>query len=142
MSLSESELRKITLEAIEELGENATPQLVKEVVERTVKKLEGIEEPTKSTPTDSGRVILTSFGMNHPGIVAGITKALFDAGCDILDISQKILSDFYTMMMVVNISSANKGLKELQETMNKVADELKVKIYIQHEDVFRYMHRV
>jgi len=142
VSLSESELRKITLEAIEELGENATPQLVKEVVERTVKKLEGIEEPTKSTPTDSGRVILTSFGMNHPGIVAGITKALFDAGCDILDISQKILSDFYTMMMVVNISSANKGLKELQETMNKVADELKVKIYIQHEDVFRYMHRV
>ena len=142
MSLSESELRKITLEAIEELGENATPQLVKEVVEKTVRKLEGTGKPVESVPSDSGRVILTSFGMNHPGIVAGITKALFEAGCDIMDISQKILSDFYTMMMVVNISSSKHGLKELQETMNKVADELKVKIYIQHEDVFRYMHRV
>jgi len=142
VSLSESELRKITLEAIEELGENATPQLVKEVVEKAVRKLEGEEQRPEKTSSDSGRVILTSFGMNHPGIVAGITKALYEAGCDILDISQKILSDFYTMMMVVNISSSKQGLRELQETMNKVADDLKVKIYIQHEDVFRYMHRV
>ena len=142
MSLSEQELRKITLEAIEELGENATPQLVKEVVEKAVRKLEGAEQPSQTSSSDSGRVILTSFGMNHPGIVAGITKALYEAGCDILDISQKILSDFYTMMMVINIGSSKKGLRELQETMNKVADELKVKIYLQHEDVFRYMHRV
>ncbi len=142
MNLSEQELRKITLEAIEELGENATPQLVKEVVEKAVRKLEGSGAQLQNTPSDSGKVILTSFGMNHPGIVAGITKALFEAGCDILDISQKILSDFYTMMMVINIASSKKGLRELQETMNKVADELKVKIYLQHEDVFRYMHRV
>ncbi len=142
MSLSEQELRKITLEAIEELGENATPQLVKEVVEKAVRKLEKSGQPSRVESSDSGRVILTSFGMNHPGIVAGITKALYEAGCDILDISQKILSDFYTMMMVINIGSSKKGLRELQETMNKVADELKVKIYLQHEDVFRYMHRV
>jgi len=142
VSLSEQELRKITLEAIEELGENATPQLVKEVVEKAVRKLEKSGQPSRVESSDSGRVILTSFGMNHPGIVAGITKALYEAGCDILDISQKILSDFYTMMMVINIGSSKKGLRELQETMNKVADELKVKIYLQHEDVFRYMHRV
>lgn len=142
MSLSESELRKLTLEAIEELGENATPALVKQVVEKAIAKLENKEFITKNSSEDSGKVILTSFGLNYPGIVAAITKSLSDASCDILDISQKILTDFYTMIMVVDISRANKSLRELQDEMNKTADELKIKIYIQHEDVFRFMHRV
>ncbi len=142
MSLSESELRKLTLEAIEELGENATPALVKQVVEKAIAKLDDKEFVPESASGDSGKVILTSFGLNHPGIVATITKTLFDTSCDILDISQKILTDFYTMIMVVDISGSNKNLRELQDEMNKIADDLKIKIYIQHEDVFRFMHRV
>ncbi|MBI5729585.1 MAG: ACT domain-containing protein [Ignavibacteriales bacterium] len=90
----------------------------------------------------SGRVILTSFGLNHPGIVAGVTKALGDANCDIQDLSQKILGDFFTMIMVIDISASQKDLKEIQEEMNKIAAQLKIKIYLQHEDVFRYMHRI
>ena len=141
MKLSEDEIRKITFEAISELGDKATPEAVKELVRKRVENMGGDYKFEKGDAS-SGRVILTSFGLNHPGIVAGVTKALGDANCDIQDLSQKLLGDFFTMIMVIDITSSQKDLKEIQEEMNKVAEALRIKIYLQHEDVFRYMHRI
>lgn len=142
MKLSEEEIRRITFEAINELGERATPEAVKELVNKKVEMIGADEITVSKEDASSGKVILTSFGLNHPGIVAGVTKALGDYNCDIQDLSQKILGDFYTMIMVIDIGSSQKDLKEIQEEMNKVANDLKIKIYLQHEDVFRYMHRI
>ncbi len=141
MKLSEEEVRKITFEAIGELGDKATPEAVKELVRKRIESM-GADYKFEKNDISSGRVILTSFGLNHPGIIAGVTKALGDANCDIQDLSQKILGDFFTMIMVVDISASQKDLKEIQEEMNKIAELLKIKIYLQHEDVFRYMHRI
>lgn len=141
MKLSEDEIRKITFDAINELGDKATPEAVKELVRKRVESMGGDYKFEKGDGT-SGRVILTSFGLNHPGIVAGVTKALSDANCDIQDLSQKLLGDFFTMIMVIDITSSQKDLKEIQEEMNKIAMTLRIKIYLQHEDVFRYMHRI
>ena len=141
MKLSEDEIRKITFEAISELGDRATPEAVKEAVRKRVETMGADYKFEKGDPS-SGRVILTSFGLNHPGIVAGVTKALGDANCDIQDLSQKLLGDFFTMIMVIDITSSQKDLKEIQEEMNKVAESLRIKIYLQHEDVFRFMHRI
>ncbi|MBI9070653.1 MAG: ACT domain-containing protein [Melioribacteraceae bacterium] len=141
MRITEEEIRKITLNAIAELGDRANPGIVKEVVSKTVANLES----STSIPdviSDSGKVILTSFGLNHPGIVAGITSALSETKCDIKDISQKIMSEFYTMIMILDITSSPKSLKEIQEKLNNVAAELHVKVYLQHEDLFRSMHRI
>ena len=109
------------------------------------KKIEntgGGEVNFKKGDVSSGRVILTSFGLNKPGIVAGVTKALGDANCDILDLTQKLMGDFFTMIMIIDISASQKDLKQIQEEISKIADDLKIKIYLQHEDVFRYMHRI
>ena len=141
MRLSEEEIRKITLNAIAELGDKANPAIVKEVVSKTVSNLESTTSATAPT-SDSGRVILTSFGVNHPGIVAGITSTLSEAKCDIKDISQKIMNEFYTMIMILDITNSPDSLKEIQEKLNSVALDLKVKVYLQHEDLFRFMHRI
>lgn len=142
MKLSEDEIRKITFETIQQLGDKAKPELVKEEVRKKVEAMSGGEYIFKQGDTTSGRVILTSFGLNKPGIVAAVTRALGDSNCDIQDLSQKIMGDFFTMIMIVDISGSNKDLKEIQSEMNRVAEEIKIKIYLQHEDVFRYMHRI
>jgi ACT domain-containing protein len=140
--VSEEEIRKITFETIEELGANATPEAVKDVVRKKIESSSGNSFSPKPGDASSGRVILTSFGLNKPGIVAGVTKALGENNCDIQDLSQKLMGDFFTMIMIVDISASLKDLKEIQTEMAKVAEELKIKIYLQHEDVFRYMHRI
>lgn len=140
--MSEEEIRKLTLKAIKELGDNATPETIKEFVKSSVTK-DDLSLPIEMDENkSSGKVILTSFGMNHPGIVAGVTQALSKANIDINDLSQKIMGEFYTMIIILDISNSSKDLSELQSDLNKVADELKIKIYLQHEDLFRYMHRV
>jgi ACT domain-containing protein len=142
VKFTEEDLRKITMIAISELGEKASPELVKKVVEKSIEE-SGFEKPYQSNSDKaSGRVILTAFGLNKPGIIAALTKALGESNCDIQDLSQKIMSDFFTVIMVVDLAGANKELRELQESLNKVAEILKIKVFIQHEDVFRLMHRI
>jgi ACT domain-containing protein len=143
VALSEQDIRKITLQAITDLGENATPDRVKEVVNKVVNSNTLNSNTTANTePKNDGKVILTSFGMNHPGIIAGVTQALSKANVDITDLSQKLMGEFYTMIIILDISSSPIDLADLQNDLNQVAEELKIKIYLQHEDLFRYMHRV
>ncbi len=141
MKVSEDRLRELAIEAFKSLGENATPESVKKFIEQKISTEEAGAMPNLSNKS-SGRIILTSFGLNHPGIVSGVSTALSNCGCDILDLSQKIMQEFFTMIMMVDISNSSKDLKELQEEMNKISEQLKVKIYLQHEDVFRFMHRI
>jgi len=142
MKLTEEEIRKITFQTVNELGKDATPAEIKEAVRKKIESMTDYDLKLKSGEVTSGRVILTSFGLNKPGIVAAVTKALAESNCDIQDLSQRIMGDFFTMIMIIDISTSNKDLKEIQNEMAKVAEELKIKIYLQHEDVFRYMHRI
>jgi len=142
LKLTEDEIRKLTLEAIKELGDKATPDLVKSVVEKSIENVSFQNTNIKQPDTSSGRIILTSFGLNSSGIIARITTKLSEFQCDIRDLSQKIMDEFYTMIMVIDITNSPNDLREIQEEMKNLAAEMKVKIYIQHEDVFRYMHRI
>ncbi|MBU0560359.1 MAG: ACT domain-containing protein [Bacteroidetes bacterium] len=142
MRISEEEIRKLTLEAMSELGERATPELVKKVVEKSVAKIGSAPGKIQSDTFDSGRIILTAFGLDHAGIIAKITQAIADAECDIRDMSQKILDVFFTLIMIIDISNSPKDLKEIQTDMNKIAEEMNIKVFMQHEDLFRFMHRI
>ncbi|MBX2976681.1 MAG: ACT domain-containing protein [Ignavibacteriaceae bacterium] len=139
MNLSEDQIRELAIQAIKVLGDNATPDAVQNYIENELSKS---GQNLSKASTSTGRVILTSFGLNTTGIVSSITKALSDCQCDILDISQKIMQEFFTMIMMIDISKSDKDLKDIQEEMNRIAENLKVKIYLQHEDVFRFMHRI
>lgn len=130
----------MVIETVSKLGSNADPETVRKMVEE---KLAG-SQPVQQGGDEAmeGRAILTSFGMNRPGVVANITKCLSDSGCDILDISQKIMQEFYTMIMLIDITNSSNNFREIQDSLSGVAEELKIKIFLQHEDVFNYMHRI
>lgn len=139
MNISDDKIREIALSAIKELGDKANQQNVKEVVEETIRTL-GNSLPERSTTSD--QVILTSFGLNKPGVIASITTALSEANCDISDLSQKLMGDFFTMIMIVNTYDSTLTFNEIQDIMNKISDEMNIKIMMQHEEIFRTMHRI
>jgi ACT domain-containing protein len=139
LNISEEKIREITLEAIKELGENASQQNVKEVVEQTIQNL-GDNIPDSAVST--GQVILTSFGLNKPGVIAAITTALSKANCDISDLSQKLMGDFFTMIMIVDTSNSDLSLNDIQNEMKNISDNMNIKIMLQHEEIFRSMHRI
>jgi len=139
LKISEELIREITYKVINDLGAEATHDKVREGVE---KELAAIQTVPGNPEKFEGKVLVTSFGLNKPGIVARITGTLAEMDIDLQDITQRIMQDFYTLIMIIDITSSPKNLKEIQEALQKVADELNIKIYVQHEDIFRYMFRI
>ncbi|MDD2402635.1 MAG: ACT domain-containing protein [Clostridia bacterium] len=88
------------------------------------------------------RLIVTVVGEDKVGIIAGVAEILATHKVNILDISQTILQDFFTMIMIADISTSTINLLELQTLLKEKEKEIGVKIDVQNEDVFKYMHRI
>ncbi|MFX0073605.1 MAG: ACT domain-containing protein [Candidatus Hermodarchaeota archaeon] len=88
------------------------------------------------------KAIVSVIGMDKPGIVAGVSTILAKHQVNITDISQSYAQEFFTMIMVVDFEKSPSTLKEVDEDLKKVGDEIGVFISIQHEDIFKAMHRI
>ena len=91
---------------------------------------------------DAERVIVTVIGTDKVGIIAAVANVLADNQVNILDISQTIMQEFFTMMMVVDISKSVLSIQELQDQLEALGKKIGMRIQAQHEDIFRYMHRI
>lgn len=88
------------------------------------------------------KAVLTVIGKDKKGIIAKVSNLLAEKDANIMDISQTILSEYFTMIMVVDLSTINTSLKELNDSLIALGKETKVSIRMQHEDVFNSMHRI
>lgn len=88
------------------------------------------------------RTIITVIGKDRVGIIARVCTFLAENGINILDINQSIVQGFFNMMMIADARNATKDFATLVEEIEKVGDELGVKIKMQHEDIFNIMHRI
>lgn len=88
------------------------------------------------------RVIISVIGQDKVGIIAAVAAILAESHINILDISQTILQEFFTMVMVVDLTNSTIDIKELRELLDQKAQEMNLQITAQHEDIFKYMHRI
>lgn len=88
------------------------------------------------------RAVITVVGRDKAGIIAAVSAALAERGVNILDISQTILQGNFTMMMLTDCSSMSISIEQLRSDLDALGGEIELMITVQHEDVFRSMHRV
>lgn len=88
------------------------------------------------------RLIITVLGHDRVGIIATISTILANSRVNILDISQTILQGFFTMVMVVDTSESQIEVARLRELLTEAGKELGLQVTVQHEDIFKFMHRV
>lgn len=119
---------------------DAPPSSYKEGV--MAKKVAAKPKKPASADTLSGRAIVTIIGADRVGIIAGIANALAAANVNILDISQSVIREFFTMIMMVDLAGASTSFEELSARLNKVGANLGVRVEIQREEIFKAMHRV
>ena len=92
--------------------------------------------------TRTGRAIVTVIGEDQVGIVAKVATALAECGANIEDISQTLMQDLFTMIMLVSLDEEQTDFAVVQERLRATGEELGLKVELQHENVFRYMHRI
>ena len=97
--------------------------------------------PDRTDPL-SGRAIITIIGSDRVGIIAGISNVLADANVNILDISQSVIREYFTMIMMVDIAAASISFEALRQALDDRGHQLGVKVEIQREEIFQAMHRI
>ncbi len=164
-------VRTVTRAVVGRLGD-AGPQVIEAVVQEVLSALDGGARPAAATvttprgavmlplsdkpPTVSyctacveqersrgkRRAVMTTTGKNSKGIVARVSARIAELGGDILDISQKLVGDYFTMIIVVDAGSLAVPFERFQEAMVSTAREMGCQAMVMHEDVMASLNRV
>lgn len=90
---------------------------------------------------DGVGVVVTAVGRNRPGILAEITGELARLGCDVRDISQRTVGDYFHMVLTCAVPDGS-DFKSLKDSLQCLGGEDDFVVRVMHERVFRFMHRV
>lgn len=88
------------------------------------------------------KAIITVVGKDTVGIIAKVCTYLADNGVNVLDISQTIVSGFFNMMMIVDMSQSSRSFGDCQKDLDAVGEQIGVSIKCQKEEIFEKMHRI
>lgn len=88
------------------------------------------------------RAVLTVIGKDRYGIAAEVCNMAADNNMNIVEINSAKLSDYFTMILIVEIDNIEKPFDELVKEFEKAGKETGLQISLQHEDIFNTMHRL
>ncbi len=88
------------------------------------------------------RAIVTVIGKDTVGIIARVCTLLSDQGVNVLDISQTVLQDYFTMIMLVDTAGAKVPFTDLAKMLEETGKAQGLSIHAQREDIFNAMHRI
>ncbi|WP_115684599.1 ACT domain-containing protein [Corynebacterium senegalense] len=86
--------------------------------------------------------IITTTGQDRVGIIAGVSAAAAERNLNILDVSQTLMDDFFTMIMRAEIPGESVDMAELQRHLAGVGERLGVVVRIQSTDLFTAMNEI
>ncbi|HEY6804413.1 MAG TPA: ACT domain-containing protein [Pyrinomonadaceae bacterium] len=152
---TEDLIYRITRAVYDRVGSAADEQTIEQLVTDIYRVVETAQPPDSkqnlsALPTarvaaregSSDRMIISVFGMDHPGIVAGVAQILAETSCSIIDINQTVVQGKFAMVIIVDTTRARESTAELKVRLKRGGETLGVSIYAQREDLFNAMHRV
>ena len=82
------------------------------------------------------KAIVTVVGKDKKGIIAKVSTALYECGVNIVDISQTIMQDMFTMIMMVEFGAENVSVQDITNRLSEIEQEMGLKIHVQREEIF------
>lgn len=97
--------------------------------------------PEPDSELQGAGFIVTAVGKNRPGVLAEITQVLLGANAGVRDISQKMVEDYFHLVLIVELGDPSSfgPLKTCLECLGGPDDYA---VRVMHERVFRFMHRI
>lgn len=86
--------------------------------------------------------VITVIGKDRVGIVYDVSRILAENQINILNISQQLMDDFFTMIILVDTSKCPKSRQEMLDVFAQAGKTLALDIRMQDEELFNAMHRI
>ena len=87
-------------------------------------------------------VIVTALGPDGRGLLARIAATIAEQKANIDDVSQTVSNGMFTMIMFVSFDQSETTMAQLKEALEATGERIGLQIHVQHENIFRFMHRV
>lgn len=88
------------------------------------------------------KAIVTVVGKDKKGIIAKVSNVLFENDVNIADISQTIMQDMFTMIMMVEFDETDTSVTDIEKAFEATEKEMGLSIHVQREEIFSSMHRI
>ena len=88
------------------------------------------------------KAVVSVIGKDKRGIIAKVSHFLYERDINIEDISQTIMQEYFTMIMLVDLSECGRKFAEIAEEIENFGREIGVSVRFQNEDVFHSMHEL
>lgn len=88
------------------------------------------------------KAVISVLGADKKGIIANVSRILFENDANILDISQTIISGLFSMILIADISSEKCSFDVLKNSLKVLGDEMSVQIRVQRSEIFEAMHQI
>lgn len=90
----------------------------------------------------SNKAVITVIGKDMVGILAKVTEICAKSSVNVLEVTQSILQDLFAMVMLVDMSGSSVDVAALSSEMDRLGDQMGLRIHVMHEDIFNSMHKV
>jgi ACT domain-containing protein len=87
-------------------------------------------------------VIVTALGPDSHGLLAAVATTIAEQNANVDDVSQTVANGMFTMIMFVSFDETETTLQALQEALAVTGEKTGLQIHVQHENIFRFMHRI
>lgn len=88
------------------------------------------------------KAVITVLGKDSVGILAKVSTACAQEGVNIIEVTQSVMQDLFAMIMLADIKDSKVPLDELTKKLDKVGEEMGMKVHVMHEDIFNSMHKI
>lgn len=86
------------------------------------------------------RAVITVIGEDKVGILAKVSTTCAEANANVIEVTQSVLQEYFTMVMLIDIEKMTIDIKKLQENLESNVKDMV--IHVMHEDIFNSMHRI
>lgn len=86
--------------------------------------------------------VITVIGKDRIGIVYDVSKILAEHQINILNISQQLMDDYFTMIILADTSACTQSRTNILSMLAEESKRLQLDIRLQDEALFNAMHRI
>ena len=88
------------------------------------------------------KAVITVTGKDSVGIIAQVSNECAAYDANILEISQSVLSEYFAMIMLADVSALKIPFIEFADKLAKLGEQRGLEIHAMHEDIFNSMHKI
>ncbi|MBQ7712980.1 MAG: ACT domain-containing protein [Clostridia bacterium] len=87
-------------------------------------------------------VIISVIGKDRVGIIRDVSTILADQNVNIVDISQTLMGEYFTMIMRANTEKSELPIDRLAALLHEKGASIGLDVNLRSEEIFDAMHRI